>query len=48
MHRSLLLRRAALTRLETYAKGRQVAILAEGSRVPVSREGQAKLKALLG
>ena len=48
VHRSHLVRLAALTRLEAYAKGSHVAILADGSRVPVSREGHARLKELLG
>jgi hypothetical protein len=43
-----LVRLAALTRLEAYAKGSHVAILADGSRIPVSREGHARLRALLG
>jgi len=48
VHRSHLLRLAVLARLEAYAKGSHVAILADGSRVPVSREGHARLKELLG
>lgn len=48
VHRSHLLRLAVLTRLEAYAKGSHVAILADGTRVPVSREGHARLRELLG
>ena len=48
VHRSHLLRLAALTRLEALAKGSHVAILADGTRVPVSREGHARLRELLG
>jgi two-component system LytT family response regulator len=48
VHRSHLVRLDALARLEAYAKGSHVAILADGSRVPVSREGHARLKELLG
>ncbi|MFY9550022.1 MAG: LytTR family DNA-binding domain-containing protein, partial [Thermoanaerobaculia bacterium] len=48
VHRSHLIRLECLERLETYAKGSYVAILSDGSRTPVSREGQARLKALLG
>jgi two-component system LytT family response regulator len=47
VHRSHIVRLAALARLEAYAKGSHVAILADGSRVPVSREGHARLKELL-
>ncbi len=48
VHRSHLVRVDAIARLEAYAKGSYVAILADGSRVPVSREGHARLKTLLG
>lgn len=47
IHRSYLLNIDRLARLELYAKGSYVAILADGSRVPVSREGHARLNALL-
>ena len=47
VHRSHLIRLENLDRLEAYAKGSYVAILTDGSRVPVSREGHARLKALL-
>jgi hypothetical protein len=36
-----------LARLELYSKGSYVAILRDGSRVPVSRDGHARLNALL-
>ena len=48
VHRSHIVGLAALARLEAYAKGGHVAILHDGSRVPVSREGHARLKELLG
>ena len=48
VHRSHVIRLDALERLEPYAKGSYVAVLSDGSRVPVSREGHARLKALLG
>lgn len=48
IHRSHLVRLDAVARLESYAKGSYVAILSDGGRVPVSREGYARLKALLG
>ena len=48
VHRSHLVHVDAIARLEAYAKGSYVAILTDGTRVPVSREGHARLKALLG
>jgi two-component system LytT family response regulator len=48
VHRSYILNIDRLERLELYAKGSYVAILSDGSRIPVSREGHARLKALLG
>jgi two-component system LytT family response regulator len=47
IHRSYLLNLDRLARLELYSKGSYVAILADGSRVPVSREGHSRLNALL-
>ena len=47
VHRSHLVRVDAIARLEAYAKGSYIAILADGTRVPVSREGHARLKTLL-
>lgn len=47
VHRSHVVRLDAVARLEAYARGSYVAILADGARVPVSREGHARLKALL-
>jgi DNA-binding LytR/AlgR family response regulator len=41
-------RTGRLERLDLYSKGSYVAILTDGSRIPVSREGHARLKALLG
>jgi two-component system LytT family response regulator len=48
VHRSHLINVDCLTRLEGYAKSGFTAILADGTRVPVSREGQARLKRVLG
>jgi two-component system LytT family response regulator len=47
VHRSHVIRLECLARLEAYAKGSYVAILTDGSRVPVSREGHARLRSLL-
>jgi two-component system, LytTR family, response regulator len=47
IHRSFLLNLDRLARLEPYAKDSRVAILADGTRLPVSRAGYARLKELL-
>jgi two-component system, LytTR family, response regulator len=44
VHRSHLLRLDALARLEPMGTGSYVAVLADGTRVPVSREGHVRLK----
>ena len=48
VHRSHLINVDFLSRLEGYAKSGFTAILADGTRVPVSREGHGRLKGLLG
>jgi two-component system LytT family response regulator len=48
VHRSHLVRLDAISRLEALTRGSHVAILGDGSRVPVSREGYGRLKNLLG
>ena len=48
VHRSHLINVDSLSRLEGYAKSGFTAILADGTRVPVSREGHPRLKRLLG
>ncbi len=47
VHRSYVLNIDRLARLELYSKGSYAAVLADGARIPVSREGHARLKALL-
>jgi two-component system LytT family response regulator len=47
VHRSYLLNVDRLRKLELYSKNSHAAVLADGARIPVSREGHAKLKALL-
>ena len=37
-----------LRQIEAYSKNSHVATLADGSRIPISREGHAKLRAVLG
>lgn len=44
IHRSYLLNLDRLARLELYAKDSRVAILADGTRLPVSRAGYARLR----
>jgi two-component system LytT family response regulator len=47
VHRSYLLNLDCLARLELYAKDSRVAILRDGSRLPVSRSGYGRLKTRL-
>lgn len=47
IHRSYILNVERLARIELYAKDSRVAILADGSRLPVSRAGYLRLKELL-
>jgi two-component system LytT family response regulator len=47
VHRSILLNVDRLAKLELYAKDSRVAILKDGTRLPVSRSGYARLKELL-
>ncbi len=47
IHRGFVLNVERLARLELYAKDSRVAILADGSRLPVSRAGYARLRELL-
>jgi two-component system LytT family response regulator len=47
VHRSFLVRLDRIRSLEPYGKNDHVAVLADGTKVPVSREGYARLKGLL-
>ena len=47
VHRSVLLHIERIEKIELYAKDSRVAILRDGTRVPVSRSGYARLKELL-
>lgn len=47
IHRSYILNLDRLRKIELYAKDSRVAILPDGTRLPVSRSGYAKLKELL-
>ena len=48
VHRSYLVNLERVSKLERYAKNSHLAILADGARVPVSREGYSRLKRHLG
>jgi two-component system LytT family response regulator len=47
IHRSCILNVDRLSKIELYAKDSRVAILADGSRLPISRTGYLRLKQLL-
>ena len=47
IHRSYILNIERLARLELYAKDSRIAILQDGTRLPVSRSGYARLKPML-
>jgi len=47
IHRSYLLNVERLARVELYAKDSRVAILADGTKLPVSRAGYQRLQVLL-
>jgi two-component system, LytTR family, response regulator len=48
VHRSYIIQLAQLTRIEPLEKDTHVALLKNGARVPLSKSGYAKLKAVLG
>ncbi len=47
IHRSFLVNLERVSRIEPYGKDSRLAILADGSRLPVSRSGYSRLKELL-
>jgi two-component system LytT family response regulator len=47
IHRSYIVNFERVVRIEPYGKDRRLAILADGTRLPVSRAGYARLKSLL-
>ena len=47
IHRSYIVNLERVTRIEPYAKDSRLAILADGTQLPVSRAGYARLKSLL-
>jgi two-component system, LytTR family, response regulator len=48
VHRSYMIQLAQLTRIEPLEKDTHVALLKNGSRVPLSKSGYTKLKGVLG
>jgi two-component system, LytTR family, response regulator len=48
IHRSYLVRLERIARIEPYAKDSRVVVLTDGTQLPVSRAGHARLKELLG
>jgi two-component system, LytTR family, response regulator len=48
VHRSFVVRLDRIHSVELYAKNSRVAVLRDGTRVPVSREGHQRLQELLG
>ncbi len=48
IHRSYIVNLERIARIEPYTKDSRVAVLTDGSQLPVSRSGHAKLKSLLG
>jgi two-component system LytT family response regulator len=47
-HRSIILNLARVAAFDTYAKDSRVAVLRDGTRVPVSRSGYARLRQAIG
>ena len=47
VHRSYVVKIDRIARLELYAKDSRVALLRDGTEVPVSRSGHARLKELM-
>jgi two-component system LytT family response regulator len=48
IHRSYIVNLERIARIEPYTKDSRVAVLTDGTQLPVSRSGHAKLKSLLG
>jgi len=48
VHRSYLLNMSRVARLEPWGQGSKLAVLKDGRTVPVSRTGEARLRAALG
>jgi two-component system LytT family response regulator len=48
IHRSIIVNLERVSKIEPYAKDSRVAVLSDGTQLPVSRAGYDRLKALLG
>ena len=48
IHRSIVVNLERVAKIEPYAKDSRVAVLSDGTQVPVSRAGYERLRALLG
>ncbi len=48
IHRSIIVNLERVAKIEPYAKDSRVAVLSDGSQLPVSRAGYERLRALLG
>ena len=48
VHRSTIVNLERVAKIEPYAKDSRVAVLSDGTQLPVSRAGYDRLKALLG
>jgi two-component system, LytTR family, response regulator len=48
IHRSYIVNLERIARIEPYTKDSRVAVLQDGTQLPVSRSGHARLKELLG
>jgi len=48
VHRSYILAVQQITRIDPYEKDAHIAILKSGDKIPVSKTGYMKLKAVLG
>lgn len=48
VHRSFIVNVGCVTRIERYSKDGRLAVLADGSKVPVSRTGLSRLRRMLG
>jgi two-component system LytT family response regulator len=48
IHRSYVVNLERIARIEPYTKDSRVAVLQDGTQLPVSRAGHARLKELLG
>jgi two-component system LytT family response regulator len=48
IHRSIVVNLERVAKIEPYAKDSRVAVLSDGTQLPVSRAGYDRLKALLG